>query len=427
MAFLVISDLFFIFASKIIKQYLINNQCFFKIYNKEEYTMNNLWNKFYENKIVNLLVHQPMRLISKVFSDGGFHFIFVFILAFFTYWWYDNNVKSSSVMMNDISLSFEECSSPAHFNDTLTYYHIYLTLDSEDLFKTTGKYKSRLSLSYAFDWYSEYTSAFLPPYEGPIDTVIINFYHRPTLSDLKIDQDSIIYPGNKDTLVYKTNISSSLLSDSSTEVKVIPTKENLNQHINFYSNELGLHDDSPYYNYSISLPFFNLASDTQNFKGGQSIIIQIGDLKIKNGFYHNVNKNITYQYIYPEPDIINNGFIYYKSEEKLQKVRDNHGIIIQATDLDALNRSNRKSIVNSVLVGTGVALIFDIIIQLFRELRNVNQRYDEKLTLNKPNKYPSRIQMNPVKRRRKPKRKSKKNSDIEQNLPTLNMDSPSTD
>ena len=63
------------------------------------------------------------------------------------------------------------------------------------------------------------------------------------------------------------------------------------------------------------------------------------------------------------------------------KIRNNHGLIIQATDIDAQNKNNRKSIIYSVLVGTGAALFFDILIQIIRELRNVNRKHDIRLRL----------------------------------------------
>lgn len=84
-----------------------------------------------------------------------------------------------------------------------------------------------------------------------------------------------------------------------------------------------------------------------------------------------------YNYIYPEPDYIGNGYIMYRGEESISKVSKNQGIIIQATDIDAQNRNTKKGIISSVLVGTGTALFFDILIQLIRELRNVNRRKEK--------------------------------------------------
>lgn len=342
----------------------------------------NFWEGLYENYIVQFLVHHPLRAVSKVFSFGGFHFCVFIVVFIITYYWYRSNIESSSITQHTISFDIKENKSQDHLYDSLTVYHIQFVIDSDSLLKETKKYKSKVSVSYAFDWYAKYNIDHVlgtQTYNGSVDTCELHFFHKPYLKDLYIDQDSVNYPNPGDTLVYKTNISKTVNNDSTLLVKVVPAKENLTQHINFYSNELGLNEGNPYYNYFISLPFLPLATDTQHFYGGQSISINIGDLVIKNEFYHNANRNITYQFIYPEPDILNNGFIYYHSSEKLEKIRKNHGVIIQATDLDALNKSNKENIVYSVLVGTGVALALDILIQLFRELRNVNDKYDKLL------------------------------------------------
>lgn len=84
-----------------------------------------------------------------------------------------------------------------------------------------------------------------------------------------------------------------------------------------------------------------------------------------------------FHYVYPEPDILNNGFIVYCSEEKVAAVARNHGIIIQAEEIDAANNDNREALIYSILVGTGVAFALDILVQLVREWRNVNRKDDK--------------------------------------------------
>ena len=48
--------------------------------------MKNIWNNFYENKILRILVHQPLKALAHILSDGGFHLLMcitVFLLTFF--------------------------------------------------------------------------------------------------------------------------------------------------------------------------------------------------------------------------------------------------------------------------------------------------------------------------------------------------------
>ena len=55
-------------------------------------------------------------------------------------------------------------------------------------------------------------------------------------------------------------------------------------------------------------------------------------------------------------------------------IQKNHGIIIQAVDVKSLNHLNNLSFLYSVLVGTGLAFLIDVFIQLIKELRRVNQK-----------------------------------------------------
>lgn len=353
--------------------------------------MKNIWNNFYENKILRILVHQPLKALAHILSNGGFHLLMCITVFLLTFFWYQKNVNTSNAQMHNINFDINEKSSPIHDNDTLVVFHISLILDSDSLYKeTNNKYRSKMVISYGYDWYANRWIDYLfadsnHAYKEPIDTCELTFYHYPYLNDIYVDADSMIFnmgeKGKYDTLIYKTELFQAYTKDSMLKINVIPSEKNFNQIINIYSNELGLTEGDAYYNYFISLPWFPIATNTKNHHGGQSIMVQVGNLMMRNSFYHNTSCKLTYQFLYPEPDVINNGFLFYNKPETLMKIRNNHGLIIQATDIDAQNKNNRKSIIYSVLVGTGAALFFDILIQIIRELRNVNRKHDIRLRL----------------------------------------------
>ena len=220
----------------------------------------------------------------------------------------------------------------------------------------------------------------------PKDATIIALRSDPYLDDLLVNQDSIVLVGEK-SLKFDTHVKKRLLTDSTFEASVIPAQnayvpvvgkmtEGV-QSINFYSNKLGRDPNDSYYNYFIDVDWLPSVENTSHSSGYKMLSIQIGDVTSNRGFHRVGNKKLLYQYIYPTPDIISNGYLLYYTPEAFERVAKNHGILIQATDIDALNKNNRKSIIYSVLVGTGAALFFDILIQLIRELRNLNRRKDD--------------------------------------------------
>lgn len=148
------------------------------------------------------------------------------------------------------------------------------------------------------------------------------------------------------------------------------------QNIHFLSNNLGLQDNNCYYNYHISLPYFPIATNTSsyiNYYSNCTIEILIGDFDVINGAIHNSNKDIMINNIYPMPDQLQNGRIFYYTEDKIDEIRDNGGIILYAEDINMKNKKNRSNLIKSVFTGTAIAIAFDVFIQLIKELRTLNK------------------------------------------------------
>lgn len=336
------------------------------------------WQDFYDKWIVRFLIKEPLKHISYLLSHGFFHFIMCILVGIGTgIWWYIN-VTSSNTTMHDIILEVKPPYTQSTKKDIMNTLTIDFIIDSDSLLKTDNKYSSKIEVSY------EYTYA-RNDSTGEImnkDSTKILLYSNPFLDDLYVRLDSTnMDDGQEDT--YKKFYT----PDSALEVQVFPAnnislpsggKFEGRQEVNFYSNKLGRTENDSYYNYFID---FNILPEvnTEGAKGIYSISVQIGDVTTNRGYHHVGNKRLLYQYVYPQPDIFTNGYLYYYKEQTLKKVEDNHCIIIQAIDIDAMNKNNRKSLVYSVLVGTGAALFLDILIQLVRELKNLNRRKEEEL------------------------------------------------
>ncbi len=352
---------------------------------------------FYDTYVVPILTSKPLKLISYFFSHGFVHLVVCVLVIWLTYRWAEANVNSSNMTMHNLALVVERHS--GHPADSLKLFTMDMKIDNDTVLKETGKYRDRIKLSYQYSWSDTTTNS----YTEMKDTFKIKLMQNPLLHDLSVESDSITYEEDPDSVKkshkwkkinYKKNISTK--KDSTT----ITTKPAVNeprldggyraasQYMIFYSNELGhMPDDSTllgklglggedcYYNYYLGLPDFPI----ENCKSDCwfEINIGFGNEQRWHDYTPYTDKNLLFQYIYPEPDIMTNGYLTYYKRETIEKVAKNKGIIFQAIDIDAQNKNNRLIIILSVLVGTGAALFFDILIQLVRELRNVNRKKEE--------------------------------------------------
>ncbi len=373
------------------------------------------------NQIVKLLVTPLFNTIAKVLSHGATHFLFFFIITALTsYFWYQN----SKVDITPHNIAFDigwtnkyEAVAKKDFitlKDSISNLEIHLELNSQDAqIKTGGRYHNRLVLQFDGkgkeqvipDDQKHPSISFVTKNvnQGDEDSVYIKLFSVPLLSDLFIDvkadhwvkADSVpdikavvhdsnsfsfeqvwgdgIYIGNSDTTEY---IHSKESDDSIHVLKLVPKKYEIEgklrspkQTISLYSDDFGVRENNPYYYYFISFPTTRIAGDlVLDFK--------VSDLSSneKLNLFYSSDKYLQFGYIFPEPDVVNNGYIVYNTKNKMTEIQNNHGVIIQATDINSLNKMNSKSFLYSVLIGTAIAFLLDIIIQLIRELRNLNNR-----------------------------------------------------
>jgi len=312
--------------------------------------------------LIKFLVHQPLKAASYVLSHGGFHLILLAVVITFTYYWYNYNIHSSDVTMHNISMGVDS-------GDTFAGLAVNIKIDSDSIRKeTNGKFGSSVDF--------RFTRQIMDKDENgnsrDPSTVSVSVYGIP---DLVVDS----------LLEGKYKISQRV--DSTIEIELDPLQFGYKrpdgsirrgaENLTFYSNDLGLKKGESSYNYFFHFGWLPEIHETRGTYGPSYIWIQFGDETMKNAFLFYDNKKLLYNYIYPEPDILNNGFILYNTDEKIDEVRKNHGIIIQAEEIDAANNDNRKALIYSVWVGTLIAFAIDIAVQLVREWRNVNRKDDE--------------------------------------------------
>ena len=301
--------------------------------------------------------------------------------------------------------------------DSIRNLNIQVDLNSNDAIKkTNGKYKNRVVFEFDGGRKIEQPqingkkyALFRPASQGDEDSVVIKVYSDPILLDIYVDivpQDYVVdedmqtdlgWTTDSDSISGRITISHKTLipfvgvddstryeiqhekNDSVFTIKLMPAKVNVSgkiksprQAVNIYSNNIGVEDDNPYYYYFIAFPSSKLS-------GSLRFAFNASDLTRPNDFNFSYAQNchLQYNYVFPQPDIINNGYIEYHTPEKIEEIKKNHGLLIQAVDVKSLNHLNNLSFLYSVLVGTGLAFLIDVFIQLIKELRRVNRRHKD--------------------------------------------------
>lgn len=384
--------------------------------NKTSHNWKGIYSFFYR-----ILITPPLRIASIIFSHGLTHFFALLVTGFITGWLFFEN-STIDINPHHIGIDLQWTNQLAAFlpegtvavEDSIRNLNIHLELNSNDaIAKTNGKYKNRLVLEFDGGEPIKQPTKDGVKYalldfrsQGEEDSVMIKLFGDPILSDVRLDivpegyifdssqvssgwtavtdslSDTIGWVGahlpiyiisNPDTTKYVYQRDN---NDSVFTIKLIPAKYDVNgktksprQKVYIYSNNLGVDKNNPYYYYFMAFPSSKLSGDLK-------FDFMASDLTQPNGFNFSYaqNSHLQYNYVFPQPDIINNGYIEYHTKEKIEAIKKNHGVIIQAVDVKSLNHLNNMSFLYSVLVGTGLAFLIDVFIQLIRELRRVNEK-----------------------------------------------------
>ena len=341
------------------------------------------FNSEYDKAIHNL--RRPLvSNFARFFSHGGIH-LSVMLIAFFVAWYfYEISKKNMSPTPHKIMVNVER--EPYHRNKDSIYAHISeinflrieVLLNSDSVLKRSNEIgNSSIRISY---------------HSNKCDTVNGCWakicWHPYTKSPTYVRRDTMrIYEyGNdkKKTINYKEFHKICEMSDSSIVVSapplnniVAPITHKLfpgTQDVEVVSNDLGVNRGDPYYYYYIILNWNGLLSDEDLWI---ELSLSVGEtFQYPDQILENQSVDLKYNYIFPEPDLVKDGKISFYKPEKIEQIRINHGILFQAEDISALNQSNHDAFFYSVIVGLFAAFVLDVLVQLVRELRDLNRDHE---------------------------------------------------
>ena len=357
------------------------------------------WRLVYNNntqfrRIVDIFYHKIIRFLSKRYSrtltevlvHGAFHFVILITTGILIYSLYVRSISMNSPDPNNISLTLTRKSlikeSP---KSVVKNINIKFIFDSDSLYKESGnKGKSGIEVSYqtkendsvdiglvytewdkegkisVFGDTTEYINPHYTVLHGSTKNAIIRF-------DPAVDRNNGFHDGSKITIV----------------------NDSFNKSLN-----------NPYYYFNVSL---NLAEAKVGYREafindwGYTIDVQFqfGDQESKDtiniegrkipvGNDSKFNKNLKITYINPTPDGINKGVIKYSSKASIERLLSEGNITIQAEDIEQIKKNDQESLLFTILLGMFGGFLLDVIVQLIRELRNLNRKRSEEKKTKKP-------------------------------------------
>ena len=337
------------------------------------------------------------------------------ILSFLLAWyWINLNMKTINTTFHEISLCTEG-GNEYYVNgiDTVLGAQLDIFIDSDSILQeTNNKYRSRIGITVYYEKAKNDTTP---------KPIIFKLYSRPKLDDVFVKKDTMIFNSitenfdkeKKDTFlmenkeyeeyvpeIIKSNSKDSVFDDYCIMAKAFPIKnhQDLNgkwvegcQSIYFYSNKLGQHDHSDnlllrflnifgiemkdcYYNYSIDFNKFPKAHFLKESVMGSIVNFTFGDYKYDSLFSYNKNKKLLYNFIHPAPLRMLNGRIEYFTKDIMKEIYTNKGIIIQAVDVDQMNKNNYKTFLATIIVGIIITFGLECLKEAIKFLYRLNKR-----------------------------------------------------
>lgn len=332
---------------------------------------------------LNQLLRTPFKWLYLTLSHGFFHLVLLFVIGVLAWHFYKNNQdKLKDTVKHTIWVrTMAPATEPDQWGNKINYYmekcFINLVLNSDSVEnRTNGQYRDALNI-----W-------IMPPTKTENgecfsicgDTIPIRLLRQPYNSDIMIKQsDNLELPGNKDIPepeIVKDSAGICTIKTTLANEAEIPVIGGYikGKHLSIYSNDFNV-GKSPYYLYEIKFDTPDIEDlDTLTYgyvQYGFSITLDDSWTYDEN-FGRYSTKQLVIHEIVPKPDYISGNLIYY-TEKSLEEISKNDGVKLYAEDLSVSNSNKQDEFLNSVLIGTCLAFMLDIIVQLVLKLRRLHQ------------------------------------------------------
>lgn len=327
-------------------------------------------------KIRRTLTKKPCLYFVLFLSHGGTHLLLLIFLTCVGLYLFSAATQEEGPEYHEVHVDLRQ-----YYNRKINKFNISALINSDSIFKNTGYHQCLY-----------------------IET-------HPLISDscqngIKIEEEKYRYKNELKISRYPYNSKWEIRDDSAKAIKEKYRKDKYGWYVyelnesndslfklNLYQKKYGYNrvtvygdemftpssqKKNPYY-------YFHLRLD-ENMPDSMvigQISIAIGDISYNDKIMRFSTTPLKIDYVYPEPDLINFSYVYYKSTEKIQKVRENKGVIVQAEDIELMNYKNRMAFIYSILLGAVVAFWLDVLIHLIVKWRNLNLKYKMRDRINR--------------------------------------------
>lgn len=338
--------------------------------------INDLPARIYHSSI-NFLIKRIMRRLVLFLSHGGIHLLMACIIIVFCVFLWKGTIVEISPHYNKIVVRIDNNSSTTY--PKLNNLRIDIALNSSIL-KGRWGFDQAMSIEGHFEtiqldtildnkgniiYRDQYGSVFHPkecPYKGLNKktemkaSLIVHtpnskfFFDRGTFdenntsvifSSILLHIDSIADNYVKCDSYYSINEDGSMISGT------------IKGHI--FSDE---NNRSPYYRI-----YLQLNVDISETLMGDEIGLHYSDITNKSAL------NILN--VFPQPNIVTPDYIGWRGKEKIQEISSNSGLLLFFEDLDKKAKTDREVLLCTVLLGTALASLLDIIVSLIIKWRNL--------------------------------------------------------
>lgn len=321
------------------------------------YILNRIW-----------LTKKPCFYLILFLSHGGTHILMLMFLTFLGYHFFSEAMQEDGPEYHEVRVDLTKAS--------VCGFQINASINSTLLFNEVG-YHQRLNIT------TDYLSDNNKNTEATINGIKCKYASKIAISryphksewEIRNESDKAIkskYRIDK----YEDCVYEMCTSNDSIMELVIHKASPSHTNLSIYGEDIFAPQKerkNPYLYFFIAL--FHQIPDSVILKS-TSISIEWGDSNSKDNRITKMTTNpMRINYIYPEPDNMNFSTIIYSTQEKMREVCKNGGVVIQAEDIELVNRRNRLAFIYSILLGAVIAFWIDVLIHVIVKWRNLNLKY----------------------------------------------------
>lgn len=309
------------------------------------------------NKCISFLSNHAK--IAFILSHGGLHLVVLVILIILAFILYQKSKTSENVAVNHVTVFFDSSESDTIGNASYQLKSLACNVNLSNYYSNKNDY-------FNFNFEVVKTSELL-------------HYNNDSIIDNKEHEIYYAVQSNYGVIYNNGNPHKYQKNDRFGGDIILKNKADYEIPINFeiYNKNKG---ESPTSVFFLELATGNMFDEhiLKNYQGRYNQIYRNLRVKIELGVSSTQYQAIEIKYVNPQPDVITPFGIEYNRRESIDQILLNKGIYVVYDDINVRNESNRKSFQYSILIGTILTFLLDIIVNLILKWKRLANRLKRK-------------------------------------------------